>query len=115
MAQRYSVVPWPADGTVKDYIANCKYAIGKSLQVEDIHLFDRYYKYSTKSVTRGSRAAGVSRVHHLQVNSKLPAQKVLLASSKNKKQLMQLIVDDLVQDKNCNEENTMSQTSGNGS
>ena len=79
------VVPWPADGSVDDYIANFKYAIGKRLRVEDVYLiFDRYYDYSTKSVTRGSRAAGVSRVHHLQVNSKLPAQKILLASSKTR-------------------------------
>jgi len=79
---RLWVVPWPADGSVKDYIANFKYAIGKRLRVEDVYLiFDRYYDYSTKSVTRGSSATGVSRVHHLQVNSKLPAQKILLASS----------------------------------
>ena len=77
------VVPWPADGSVKDYIANFKYAIGKRLRVEDVYLiFDRYYDYSTKSVTRGSRATGVSRAHHLQVNSKLLAQKILLTSSK---------------------------------
>lgn len=80
------VVPWPADGSVKDYIANVKYAIiGKRLRVEDVYLiFDRYYDYSTKSVTRGSRATGVSTVHHLKVNSKLPAQIILLASSKTR-------------------------------
>ena len=38
------VVPWPADGSVKDYIANFKYAIEKRLRVEDVYLiFDRYY------------------------------------------------------------------------
>ena len=80
------VVPWPADGSVKDYIANFKYAIEKRLRVEDVYLiFDRYHDYHTKRVTRGSRTTGVSRVHHLQVNSKLPAQKILLASSKKKK------------------------------
>ena len=30
------VVPWPADGSVKDYIANFKYAIGKRLRVQDV-------------------------------------------------------------------------------
>ena len=36
------VVPWPADGSVKDYIANFKYAIVKRLRVEDVFLiFDR--------------------------------------------------------------------------
>ena len=79
------VVPWPADGSVNDYIANFKYAIEKRLRVEDIYLiFDRYYDYRTKRVTRVSRATGVSTVHHLQVNSKLPAQKILLASSKKR-------------------------------
>ncbi|KAG1666272.1 hypothetical protein GQR58_018955 [Nymphon striatum] len=63
-------------------------------------------KTITKSVTRGSRATDVSRTHHLQVNSKLPAQKILLTSSKNKRQLMQLIVDDFVQDKKFHEDNT---------
>ena len=73
----------------------------------DVYLtFDRYYDYSRESVTRGSRATGVSRVHHLQVNSKLTAQKILLSSSKNKKQWMQLIVDDLVQDKKFHEDKT---------
>lgn len=66
-------------------------------------IFDRYYDNSTKSVTRGS----VSRVHHLLVDSKLPAQKLLLASSKIKKQLMQLIFDPLVQDKKYHEDNTL--------
>ena len=79
------VVPWPADGSDNDYIANFKYAIEKRLRVEEVYLiFDRYYDYCTKRVTRGSRATGVSRVHHLQVNSKLPAQKILLASSKKR-------------------------------
>ena len=101
------VVTWPAGGTVNDYIANFKYVIEKRLRVEDMYMiFDRYYDVSTKNVTRGSRATGVSTVHHLQVNSKLPAQKILLASSKNKKELMQLIVDDLVQDKKFHEDNT---------
>ena len=68
------VVPWPADVPVKDYIANFKYVVGKRLRVENVYLiFDRYNDYSTKSVTRGSRATGVGRVHHLQVNSNLPA------------------------------------------
>ena len=98
------VVQWLTNGSVKDYIANFKYAIEKRLRIEDVYLiFNRYYDYSTKSVTRGSRATGASRV---QVNTKLPAQKILLASSKKTKQLMQLIVDDLVQDKKFHEDNT---------
>ena len=35
-------VPWPADGSDNDYIANFKYAIEKRLRVEDVYLiFDR--------------------------------------------------------------------------
>ena len=64
------VVPWPADGSVKDHIANFKFAIGKRLRVEDVYLiFGRYYDYSTKSVSIGSRETGVSRVHHLLLAS----------------------------------------------
>ena len=37
---------------------------------------------------------------------KLPAQKILLVFSKNKKQLRQLIVDDLVRDRKFHEDNT---------
>ena len=100
-------IPWPADGSVNDYITNFKYAIGKRLQVGDVYLiFDRYYDYSAKSVTRGTRETWVNRVHHLQFNSKLPAQKIIIASSKKKNQLTQLIVDDLVRDKKFREDNT---------
>jgi len=38
------VIPWPADGTVKDYAINMKDAITKRLKRGDVFLvFDRYY------------------------------------------------------------------------
>ena len=49
-------------------------------------IFYRYYDYTTKG--GGPRATGVSRVHHFQVTSKLPAQKIQLVFSKDKKQLI---------------------------
>ena len=61
-------------------------------------MFDRYYDYSTKSVTRRARASGVSRVHKLQLNTKLPPQKTVLTVTENKKQLINLIVNVLIED-----------------
>ena len=73
------VIPWPAEGTITDYANNLKHAIAKKLKVWDVHLvFDRYYDYSNKSVTRSDRATGVSRVYKLQLNTKLPPQKTVL-------------------------------------
>lgn len=94
------VIPWPAEGTTTDYVNNVKHAIAKRLKVGDVHLvFDRYYDYSTKSVTRSARATGVSRVHELQLNTKLPPQKTVLTVTENKKQLINLIVKLLIEDK----------------
>ena len=32
------VIPWPADGTVKDYAMNVQHVIEKKLQIGDVHL-----------------------------------------------------------------------------
>ena len=51
------VIPWPAEGTTTDFANNLKHVIAKKLKAGDVHLvFDRYYDYSTKSVTRRARA-----------------------------------------------------------
>ena len=98
------VVPWPAEGTTTDYANNFKHAIAKRLEVGDVHLvFDRYYDYSTKSVTRSARATGASRVHELQLNTKLPPQKTVLTVTENKKQLINLIVKLLIEDESFHE------------
>ena len=66
-------IPWPAEGTTIDYANNLKHAIVKKLKDGEVHLvFDWYYDYSTKSVTRSARATGYSQVHELQLNTKLP-------------------------------------------
>ena len=93
------VVPWPADGTVQDYAMNMKKTILRRLREGDVFLvFDRYYEYSTKSVTRSARATGASRVHQLQLNNKLPAQNITLTVTENKKQLISLVVKLLIED-----------------
>lgn len=70
------VIPWPADGTMGDFAQNVTFFIKKKLKIGEVHLvFDRYYDYSTKSVTRSAGATGARRVHQLQLNNKLPSQK----------------------------------------
>jgi hypothetical protein len=61
-------------------------------------VFDRYRDFSTKSGTRGAREAGASRVHHLKLKTTLPAQKVALTVTENKKKLIQLIFEELCKD-----------------
>ena len=41
-------------------------------------VFDRYDDFSTKSVARGGRETGVTRTHQLRIETKLPAQNVVL-------------------------------------
>lgn len=94
------VIPWPAKGTVSDYIFRFKSALITKLQLGDVYLiFDRYYTFSTKDVARQKREVGVSRVYQLSLLSPLPSQKVTLTVTENKKQLINLICSDLVQNK----------------
>ena len=89
------VVHWSAGGTVKDYVANFRRHIENKLEKRDTYLvFDRYYDYSTKDVTRSVRKSG-SRVHQLNVNTQLPPQKVVLTVTENKKQLIDIICSEL--------------------
>jgi hypothetical protein len=94
------VIHWPADGIVQDYVSNVKQRIQKLLQDYDVYLvFDRYRDFSTKSGTRGAREAGASRVHRLKLKTTLPAQKVALTVTENKKQLIQIIFEELCNDR----------------
>ncbi|KAI9536072.1 hypothetical protein NQZ68_037037 [Dissostichus eleginoides] len=93
-------IHWPADGTVADFIDNIKTRLISYLSESDVYLiFDRYYDYSIKSVTRDVRETVVSRKHHLLLSTKLPAQKVVLSSIENKKQLNRLIFKELTEDR----------------
>jgi len=100
-------IHWPADGTVADFIVNVKSRLTSYLTNSDVYLiFDRYHEYSIKSTTRDGRETGVSRKHQLHRTTKLPAQKVILSSVENKKQLIQLICDELIQDRLFHQEST---------
>lgn len=64
----------------------------RKLEKGDVYLvFDRYYEYNTKSVTRSGRKTEASIVHKLNVTTQLPPQKVALTVTENKKQLIEII------------------------
>ena len=91
------VVHWPSNGTVKDNINNVLEYIERRLRQANVYLvFDRYIDYSIKSATRCGRTAEASRRHQLSCNMQLPPRKVVLSSSHNKIQLIQLIVGEIV-------------------
>ena len=93
-------IHWPVDGTVADFIANLKARLHKYLTSSDVYIiFDRYYDYSIKSVARNRRQLGITKKHHLLQSTKLPAQKVVLASTYNKKQLIRILCEDLIGDR----------------
>ncbi|KAF3842426.1 hypothetical protein F7725_024377 [Dissostichus mawsoni] len=53
-------------------------------QIDVYLIFDKYYDYSIKSVTRDVRETVVNRKHHPLLSTKLPAQKVVLSSLKTR-------------------------------
>ena len=71
--------------TVKVYVSNFRRHVEKRLEKEDVYLvFDHYYEYNTKSVTRSVRKAEACRVHQLNVTIQPPPQKVVLTVTENK-------------------------------
>ena len=64
----------------------------------DVYLcFDRYRDYSTKSTTRSARAAA-TRVHQLDLRTRLPARDAVLKYSTNKAQLNSLVCEQILID-----------------
>lgn len=95
---------WPT-GTVQDYVDKFKYHIGLKLVSTDVYLvFDRYNDMSTKDCTRKLRGTG--RVHQLSPNTTLPAQKIVLNVTENKKQLITIICSDLENDQVFHQKHT---------
>ena len=93
-------VHWPADGSVADFIVNVKKRIASYQTNSDVYLiFDRYHEYSIKSTTRDGRETGITKKHHLLRTTKLPAQKVVLSSVENKKQLIRILCEVLTEDR----------------
>ena len=79
-------INWPSEGTVNDFVTNVKNRLKKYLEKTDVYLvFDRYHDFCTKLLARGGRETGVTRTHQLRIETKLPAQKVVLTGVENKK------------------------------
>ena len=90
------VLPWPNGGIVQDFLNNFRHHIQGHLESSDVYLvFDRYTAGSIKDSTRNNRDQGASRVYELRPLAILPAQKVVLTVSRNKTQLIDLIIEDL--------------------
>ena len=103
------VVHWPSKGTIADYVNNFKKYLLKKLREADVYLvFDRYHDYSTKSVTRYDRACEASKVYQLNEATPLPPQKAILTVSANKKQLMSIICQNIIEDTSFHAEQTMT-------
>ena len=51
------------------------------------------------STTRDGRETGITRKHYLLRTTKLPAQKVVLSSVENKKQLIRILCEELTEDR----------------
>ena len=91
------VVPWPTGGTVQDFLNNVRRHIQTHLDSSDVYLlFNRYKEGSIKESTRNYRDQGASRVYSLRPTAKRPSQKVVLTVSSNKKQLIDLILTELI-------------------
>ena len=91
------VVPWPTGGTVQDFLNNFRRQIQSHLDSSDVYLsFDRYKEGSIKESSRNYRDQGASRVYFLRPIAKLPYQKIVLTVSSNKKQLIDLILTELI-------------------
>jgi len=87
-------------GTVNDFVTNVKNRVKKYSEKTDVYLvFNRYDDFSTKSVARGGRETGVMRTHQLRIETKLPAQNVVLIVVENKKQLISIIFGELIRDR----------------
>ena len=96
-------VHWLTSGNVEDYVKNFTTKIKFHLRNGDVYLvFDRYHPNSTKNVTRSNRAGkNVSWKHQLTLQTQLPAQKVVLTVPHNKKQLIDLICQYLINNVSC--------------
>ena len=96
------VVHWPTQGTVQYIIGNhsCILRIMGKMKDADVYLiFDKYEYFSIKGVTRTARGKEASGHHQLSLSMHLPPQKVVLAVTYNKVQLVDVIVETLLAQK----------------
>ena len=82
---------------MSDYVDNVYAFVLKKLDIGRTYLvFDRYYDFSTKSLTRTGRGKSVSRIHQLTGLSPLPPKTVVLSNNHSKLHLIDLICNQLL-------------------
>ena len=92
------IIHWPSNGTLQNYITSlCKYVMDHLFKHATSIIFDRYYDFSIKSVTREARnVTQSSKQVKLVLNGPLPPKNVVLTNKNNKKQLIRFLVDALI-------------------
>ena len=79
------------------FFNNVRRHIQSHMDSSDVYLlYERYKEGSIKESTRNYRDQGASLVYSLRPTAKLPSQKVVLTVSSNKKQLIDLILTELI-------------------
>ena len=92
---------------VLDYVDKFKSHIEQRLKTEDVFLiFDRYEDFSTKCSTRTCRGNEGCRIFKLSPTAPLPSQKLALTVTENKKQLINIICDNILNDTDFIQKNT---------
>ena len=88
---RFWTCYWPEKGLVEDLAESYFQYVVNLLKYHDVYLvFDRYYDYSIKGVTRADRAKNIAFKHNLSLNTPLPSRPFALGSSHNKVQLIEI-------------------------
>ena len=83
---------------MQDYVNHfCGYVLNKLSDANVNLVFDRYFDYSIKSITRTARAGQeVRQKHQLSLNTPLPPQQVILTVTSNKVQIIDFICTQVV-------------------
>ena len=92
-------ISWPSSPAVVDDLVKVSIDMVKRnlKETQILHIvFDRYYSGSIKTSTRTKRQGNVSRQHKLCKSTPLPKRDVILNSSHNKVQIINIISDELL-------------------
>ena len=85
---------WPTNSTVKN-LADALHQLVLSYMMgnSDLYLvFDRYYKFSIKGLTRAQRTGMIASNHVLSLNTPIPSKEDTVLSTSNKVQVIDIIV-----------------------
>ena len=89
-------LPWP--DKVQDVVNLFVAGMLQWLTASDVYLiFHRYYDYNIKSSTRQERSKSILKERKLILITPLPSQSDMLSSTSNKKQLINMIRDALME------------------